>query len=24
VVTARETYADLVRQDVVHPEWRQR
>jgi diaminopimelate decarboxylase len=23
VVTARETYADLMRQDVVHPEWRQ-
>ena len=23
VVTARESYADLMRQDVVHPEWRQ-
>lgn len=23
VVTARETYADLMRQDVVHPEWRE-
>jgi len=22
VVTARETYADLMRQDVAHPEWR--